>query len=70
MKPTKEIINLINKRQKYGELVSTYDGKIMDWCEEHGIDDTKLSQFGCMLTAEPDSYAEMTLKLIEDTEQN
>jgi hypothetical protein len=65
MKLTKEIIELIEKRRKYGSLANDYDSRVHKWCEEHGIDDTALlSEYGCMLTTEPDTYAESTIQLI------
>lgn len=67
MKLTKEIINLIEKRRKYGNLANAYDGKVQNWCNENGVDDTELlTDYGCMLTSEPDTYASLTIKLIED----
>jgi hypothetical protein len=67
MKPTKEILDLIEKRRKYGALANSFDSKVHQWCEEHGIDDTTVMlEYGCMLTTEPDTYADLTLKLIEN----
>jgi hypothetical protein len=66
LKLSKEIVSLIEKRRKYGNLANEYDGKVQQWCEKHGIDDTDLlTSYGCMLTTEPDNYAELTKELIE-----
>jgi hypothetical protein len=67
MKPTKEILSLIQKRKKYGHLANYYDAKVQNWCQEHGVDCTALnSDYGCMLTTEPQNYADKTIKVIED----
>jgi len=67
MKPTREILNLIEKRMKYGELANSYDCKVQEWCNTHGVDITDiLNDYGCMLTTEPSNYASMTIdKIIE-----
>lgn len=68
MKPTKEIMNLINKRMKYGELANSYDCKVQKWCNAHHVDITDvLSDYGCMLTTEPYNYAKLTIERIENT---
>ena len=67
MKPTKEILELIEKRKKYGELANSYDCMVQKWCSNHGVDISDiLNDYGCMLTTEPDNYASMTLKRIEE----
>lgn len=65
MKPTKQILGLIDKRKKYGELANSYDYKVQKWCNEHGVSiEDILNDYGCMLTAEPNNYAEMTRERI------
>jgi hypothetical protein len=67
LKLTKEIVDLIEKRRKYGTLANHYDSKVQKWCEMHGVDCTAMIiDYGCMLTSEPDNYAVLTLKLIEE----
>jgi hypothetical protein len=66
MKPTKEILDLIEKRRKYGSLANSFDSKVYKWCEKQGIDYTELMlSYGCMLTSEPDVYAKLTIEMIE-----
>lgn len=67
MQLTREITELIDKRMKYGALANSYDGRVQDWCEKHGVDIADItSDFGCMLTTEPDTYARLTLERIEE----
>lgn len=67
MQLTKEIIKLIEKREKYGSLANAYDCRVQDWCESHGVDIIDITlEYGCMLVTEPSSYADMTIKRIEE----
>lgn len=68
MKPTKEILNLIDKRMKYGELAVSYDSKVQEWCKCHNVDVSEVvTYYGCMLTSEPFNYARLTIECIENT---
>lgn len=68
MKPTKEILNLLEKRKEYGELANIYDGKVLQWCNENNIDINDIqNDFGCMLTTEPNTYLNITLERIYES---
>lgn len=66
MKIPKSIEKAIQLRAKYANNVIRYDVKISQFLKRNQIDDTSLSiTYGCMLITEPDAYAELTRKLIE-----
>lgn len=68
MKLSKEILNLIDKRMKYGELANSYDSKVQEWCNCHNVDISDvMTDYGCMLTSEPFNYAKLTIECIENT---
>ncbi|MGE4282354.1 MAG: hypothetical protein AB7G87_01395 [Clostridia bacterium] len=68
MEMSKVILNLIEKRRKYGQLANKYDGMVQQWCKKHNINDAELTNsYGCMLTTEPDVYAIMTTQLIKES---
>ena len=49
MKPTKEILSLIEKRRKYGGLANDQDNQILEWIDKHNIDSRELHlSYGCM----------------------
>ena len=68
MQPTKEILELLEKRTKYGELATAYESKVIDWCDKHGVhvDDITFKN-GCMLVTEPLTYEQLFLERIEQT---
>lgn len=66
MKIPKSIEKAIQLRAKYANNVIRYDVKISQFLRRNQIDDTSLNiAYGCMLITEPDAYAELTRKLIE-----
>lgn len=68
MKPTKEILNLLEKRRKYGELANSYDARVLEWYNKHNVDIVNiLNDYGCMLTTEPSVYQRLTLERIEES---
>ena len=68
MKPTKEILNLLEKRRKYGELTNSYDVRVLEWCNKHNVDVVDIqNDYGCMLTTEPSVYKRLTLERIEES---
>lgn len=68
MKPTKEVLELLRKREKYGELANSYECKVNEWCEKHGVNTYDIYlEYGCMLTTEPSTYNRLYLERIEET---
>lgn len=68
MQPTKEILELLRKRTKYGNLANTYECKVNEWCEKHGVDIMDIYlDYGCMLTTEPSTYERLYLERIRGT---
>jgi len=71
MKPTKEILRLIDARMKHAEKMNDYDGRVRRWLQDKGIDSNELEgENGCMITTEPYVYAELTIKLIEEKSED
>ena len=68
MKPTKEILSLLEKRRKAGEDANKYECFVNKWCKKHGVDiDDIYWENGCMLTTEPATYERLYLKRINET---
>lgn len=69
MKPTKEILALLEKRRKAGEDVMAYESEVVSWCDKHGVQTDDITRFnGCMLVTEPSTYERLFVERIEETE--
>lgn len=69
MKPTDEILSLLENRRRAGEVLSSYDYQVHRWCESNGVDVSDIARVnGCMLISEPMVYEELFLQRINDTE--
>ena len=68
MKPTKEILRLLEKRRNAGEEVTAYEAMVNEWCEKHGVDVSDIYyKNGCMLITEPSTYEQLYLERIKET---
>lgn len=66
MKVPKNIVKLIDAREKCADKLNALDCEIRQWLEDKGIDTNELhGEYGCMITTEPRRYAEKTIELIE-----
>lgn len=68
MKPTKEILALLEKRRKAGEDAMAYESEVVSWCDKHGVQTDDIIRFnGCMIVTEPGTYEQLFLERIEET---
>lgn len=71
MEPTKEILELLEKRRKAGEDANAYESQVNSWCEKHGVDVKDIFYGnGCMLITEPGTYEQLYLERIRETGKN
>lgn len=62
----KRILQYIQLRVNYANRLNHYDNLIREWLTKHNIDSTELDvSYGCMVTTEPDVFAEKTKELIQ-----
>lgn len=68
MKPTEEILRLLEKRRNAGEEVNAYEAMVNEWCEKNGVDVSDIYyKNGCMLITEPSTYEQLYLERIKET---
>lgn len=61
MKISKQISNLIDRREKLAEQLNSVDVQLSQWMEDQGMDLLTMSDFtrsGCMIYCEPASAAD------------
>ena len=69
MKPTEEILSLLENRRKAGEELSGYDLQVREWCNRNGVEVYDIERLNsCMLVSEPMVYEDMFLRRIQETE--
>ena len=71
MEPSKEILELLEKRRKAGEDANAYESLVNFWCKKHGVDVNDIFyDNGCMLITEPGTYEQLYLERIRETGKN
>lgn len=69
MKPTEEILSLLEKRRRAGEELGCYDLQVHEWCDKNGVVIDDIERFNsCMLVSEPIVYENLFLQRIEETD--
>lgn len=69
MKPTEEILSLLENRRKAGEELGGYDLQVREWCDRNGVRVDDIERLNsCMLVSEPIVYEGLFLQRIEETD--
>ena len=68
MKPTQEILKLLEKRTKAGNNLNYYDIAVREWCDKHNVNVLDIeNSYGCMVSTEPYAYEKMFIERIKES---